>query len=112
KIGRQVPQDCVFYKVATETLYHLFFECPVTNRAWTRLLLWLDMKRNIKEWKEELNRASSMARKKTEKAIITSFVFAMLVYSIWRERNMIKFQQGIFEEQRLCREIVLHVHKR
>ncbi|OIT08411.1 hypothetical protein A4A49_63323, partial [Nicotiana attenuata] len=112
KMGIQVPQECVFCKAITETQHHLFFDCAVTNRLWTRLLLWLDIKRSIKDWKEELNWASNMARKKTGKAAIISYVFAMLVYSISRERNMIRFQQSIFEEHRLCREIVLHVHTR
>ncbi|OIT37924.1 hypothetical protein A4A49_59066, partial [Nicotiana attenuata] len=112
RFGIQVLQDCVFCKAATETLQHLFFKCPVTSKVWTRLLLWLGMKRSIKGWKEELTWASRMARKKTGKAAITSYVFAMLIYSIWRERNMNRFQKSVFEERRICREIVLHVHIR
>ncbi|XP_019225236.1 PREDICTED: uncharacterized protein LOC109206830 [Nicotiana attenuata] len=67
-----------------------------------KFILW-----SIKGWSEELTWASRMARKKTGKAEITSYVFAMLIYSIWRERNMIRFQQSAFEEHRICREIVL-----
>nr|XP_009770787.1 PREDICTED: uncharacterized protein LOC104221414 [Nicotiana sylvestris] len=67
---------------------------------------------SIKGWSEELTWASRMARKKTGKAAITSYVFAMLIYSIWRERDMIRFQQSVFEKHRICREIVLHVHTR
>lgn len=47
KIGVHVPQDCAFCKATIETLEHLFFECSVTTRVWTRLLVWLGMKRNI-----------------------------------------------------------------
>ncbi|OIS97875.1 hypothetical protein A4A49_62400, partial [Nicotiana attenuata] len=112
KIGVQVPQYCAFCKATTETLEHLFFECSVTRSVWTRLLVWLGMKRNINEWKGELSWACRMARKKTERAAIASYVFAMLIYSLWRERNMIRFQQSTFEEHIICREIVLHVHTR
>ncbi|XP_019244588.1 PREDICTED: uncharacterized protein LOC109224464 [Nicotiana attenuata] len=112
RIGIQVPQDCVFCKAATETLQPLFFECPFTNRIWTRLLSWIGINRSIKGWTEELTWARRMARKKTGKGAITSYVFAMLIYSIWRERNMMRFQQSVFEEHRICREIVLHVHTR
>lgn len=53
-----------------------------------------------------------MARRKTGKGPINSCTFAMVIYVIWRERNQLRFSNGVYDEDRISREIVLYVHTR
>lgn len=51
-----------------------------------------------------------MAKKKNGLAEITSSVFAMVIYIIWRDKNKIRFQKGRGEAEKMIREVVLHTH--
>ncbi|KAJ8568742.1 hypothetical protein K7X08_030964 [Anisodus acutangulus] len=104
--------NCVFCDGAIETLDHLFFQCPVTQGLWCRLLAWLGIHRTTGSWHEEFQWACKWARKKTNKRSITCCIFAMVVSLIWRERNNLKFQSGQFQSDRLCKEVALHIHIR
>lgn len=45
------------------------------------------------------------AKKKYETGAILSCIFPMLVATIWRDRNRIRFQEVIYNVDRICREI-------
>lgn len=108
--GIQIPQHCVFCKQVDESFDHLFFACPITWGLWNRLLIWLDYKRTIGDWNSEVNWVSNIAKRKNLHAEITTSVFGMLVYCLWRERNRIRFQGGISVVRDTCKEIAIHEH--
>ncbi|XP_060212026.1 uncharacterized protein LOC132639602 [Lycium barbarum] len=110
KFGIQVPPSCVFCDSADETLDHLLFNCTITRALWTRLLNWLGIQRTIGTWQEEVNWVCTWAKRRTEKGAIISVIFAMLVATIWRERNLLRFHNGYFQVDRICREIAIHIH--
>ncbi|XP_059310043.1 asparagine synthetase [glutamine-hydrolyzing] 2-like [Lycium ferocissimum] len=66
--------------------------------------------RPIECWQEELQWACRWAKKKTGKGAIISCVFAMVVSIIWREMNNMRFKNGQFQSERLCREIAIYIH--
>ncbi|OIT28976.1 hypothetical protein A4A49_55671, partial [Nicotiana attenuata] len=110
KFGIQVPLECVFCANNMETFDHLYFDYPKTNKQWDRVLKWLGITRQIGSWHNELNWMSSLANRKNCKAEMTTAVFAMVVYCIWRERNSIGFNKGRYNTDDLCKEIAIHMH--
>nr|XP_009617898.1 uncharacterized protein LOC104110160 [Nicotiana tomentosiformis]XP_016491405.1 PREDICTED: uncharacterized protein LOC107811067 [Nicotiana tabacum] len=90
-IDIQAPMACVFCYGGIETHAHLFFECPVTSALWLRLLTWLGNIGNKGNVIHELQRVCSMAKRKSGLGAITSCAYAMAVYGIWRERNLLRF---------------------
>ncbi|KAG5571517.1 hypothetical protein H5410_061283 [Solanum commersonii] len=51
-----------------------------------------------------------MTKKNKGRAEITSSVFGMLVYVIWREKNKIKFENGGMITDEVLKVIVIHIH--
>ncbi|XP_059306537.1 uncharacterized protein LOC132057979 [Lycium ferocissimum] len=100
KFGIHVPPTCAFCDSAMETVDHLFFRCHITSSFWQRLLSWLGFHRAIGEWQDEVQWVCSYAKKKSGSGAIISSVFAMCVAIIWRERNGIRFQKGLFQLDR------------
>nr|XP_018629371.1 uncharacterized protein LOC108946707 [Nicotiana tomentosiformis] len=111
-IGIQAPMACVFCHGGIETHEYLFFECPVTGALWLRLLTWLGYIRNRGDAKHELQWVCSMAKRKSGLGAITRCAYAMAVYVIWRERNLLRFQKSTYDEDRDSREIAVHIHIR
>lgn len=68
---------------------HLFFECPYAGRLWGKMLRWLGYSRPLGPWPDELVWTCKMAMRKNGLASITSCVFAMIIYYIWKERKLI-----------------------
>ncbi|KAK4711927.1 hypothetical protein R3W88_006440 [Solanum pinnatisectum] len=112
KFGIQVPPDCAFCGATLETFDHLYFECLSTRALWRRLCHWMGMYRSIQDWKAELEWVCMLAKRKTGIAEIIVSVFSMLVYSIWRERNKIRFQKGKLDAEGVLKEVALHIHIR
>ncbi|OIT36013.1 hypothetical protein A4A49_56157, partial [Nicotiana attenuata] len=110
KIGIQVNSMCVFCDQDEEIFEHLFFECSYTSTIWKRLLKWMGIERQIQAWEEELHWVTYHARKKKGIGNIIAAVFGMLLHSLWRDRNLIRFQSGSTSEEQICREITSYVH--
>ncbi|OIT05296.1 hypothetical protein A4A49_65129, partial [Nicotiana attenuata] len=110
KLGIQVQTECIFCGRAEETFEHLYFCCHNTNKLWERILNWLGHTRLIGDWNYELRWINNMAKKKECKAEITTTAFAMVVYCIWRERNMMRFNKGRYNINAVCKEIAMHIH--
>ncbi|XP_016484352.2 uncharacterized protein LOC107804918 [Nicotiana tabacum] len=111
-IDIQAPMPCVFCHGGIETHANLFFECPVTRALWLRLLTWLGHIRNRGDATHELQWVCSMAKRKSGLGAITSCAYAMAVYVMWRERNLLRFQKSSYDEDRVSREIAVHIHIR
>ncbi|XP_019251222.1 PREDICTED: uncharacterized protein LOC109230152 [Nicotiana attenuata] len=109
KIGIQVAQVCVFCGQEEEIFEHLFFECSYTSAVWKRLLNWMRIQRQIQTWEEELQWVTYHARKKKGIGNIIVAVFGMLLHSLWRDRNSIRFQNGSTSAEQICRERSLHM---
>lgn len=110
KFGIQVPMQCIFCDSATETLYHLFFECYYTKQLWARLLQWLGIRRTIGIWHNELQWVNQCEKRRTGQGVIVSCVFSMMIVLIWKERNNCRFQQRQVIWDKICRKIIVHVH--
>ncbi|OIT20140.1 hypothetical protein A4A49_64964, partial [Nicotiana attenuata] len=116
KFGIQIPQQCIFCKVFD----HLFFECTMTKEIWSRLLKWLGHSRPIRDWQSEVTWINQGATKKNGYWAIVTYVFGMLIYTIWRDRNKLRFNDrnklrfhgGTTSVSSICREIAIHIHTR
>ncbi|XP_019225652.1 PREDICTED: uncharacterized protein LOC109207224 [Nicotiana attenuata] len=64
----------------------------------------------IQAWEEELHWVVYHARKKKGIGNIIVAVFGMLIYSLWRHRNLLRFQNGSTSAAQICREITTYVH--
>ncbi|KAM3250580.1 hypothetical protein P3L10_004650 [Capsicum annuum] len=82
KIGIQVPMNYIFCNGDTKTFDHLFFRCPYSNQVWRRMLSWLQLRRSIGTWQQELDWMSKVAKKKGAYAETIYNTFAMVVYNI------------------------------
>ncbi|OIS96633.1 hypothetical protein A4A49_60679, partial [Nicotiana attenuata] len=102
KMGIQVHSSCVFCGLADEHFEHLFFDCSYTKTIWQRLLNWLGYPRQIRTWTEELQWVTTYARQKKGIGTIIAVVFGMLIYLLWRDRNMIRFQNGRSSSEGIC----------
>ncbi|XP_060183077.1 uncharacterized protein LOC132613033 [Lycium barbarum] len=112
KFGIIVPPTFVFYNTYDETLLHLFFNCTTTKALWHMMLVWLGVHRAIGSWQEEVQWTTTMAKRKSDRGAITSVVSAMVIALVWRDRNLIRFQSHNYNEDILCKEIVVHLHIR
>ncbi|KAK4708706.1 hypothetical protein R3W88_029631 [Solanum pinnatisectum] len=110
KFGVQVDSICVFCKAAMETQDHIFFDYLITRHLWCRILKWLGFTRTIGDWQHEVDWIISWATKRAGQGAIICCAFAMVINVIWRERNMIKFQNGNYQIDRVCKEIAIHIH--
>lgn len=112
KIGIQVPLDCAYCGTQLESFEYLYFECLISRALWSRLWHWIGPNRNIQDWNTELKWVCMTARKKTGRAEIITSCFAMLIYSIRREMNKIRFQKGRIDADRVLKDIALQLHIR
>ncbi|XP_019252716.1 PREDICTED: secretory carrier-associated membrane protein 2-like [Nicotiana attenuata] len=88
----QVDQECVLCKRASETIQHLFFECPYANALWSKLLVWQGIKRPVYGWDEELRWAEKWTKRKNAAAELYKMALTATVYYVWQERNIRIFQ--------------------
>ncbi|KAH0654914.1 hypothetical protein KY285_029796 [Solanum tuberosum] len=73
---------------------------------------WVGVHRATGSWAEVVQWMSNWAKKKFGTGAILSCIFPMLVATIWRDRNRIRFQGGSYNADRICREIAIHIHIR
>ncbi|OIT27527.1 hypothetical protein A4A49_64045, partial [Nicotiana attenuata] len=110
KFGIQAPQQCVLCKQMDETFDHLFFDCSWIKALWLRLLRWLGYDRNVSDWQNEINWISMVAKLRSGHCMIVACAFGMMVHTIWRERNRLRFQGGTVIVNNICKEIAIHIH--
>ncbi|OIT01607.1 hypothetical protein A4A49_56664, partial [Nicotiana attenuata] len=110
KIGIQVAQICVFCGQKDELFEYLFFECSYIRTIWKRLLNWMGTQRQIQAWEEELHWVAYHDRKKKGIGNIIVAVFGMLIYSLWRDRNLLRFQDGSTSAEQICQEITSYIN--
>ncbi|XP_016566883.1 uncharacterized protein LOC107865033 [Capsicum annuum] len=110
KLGIQVPKTCVFCGAADEVFDHLFFECNFTKNMLGRLLYWLGITRRIGSWNGEIEWLITSVKLKSGHRKILVATFIMLIYGIWKTRNLLRFQNGTCSSDKICRDIAIHIH--
>ncbi|XP_019237620.1 PREDICTED: uncharacterized protein LOC109217803 [Nicotiana attenuata] len=93
-------------KFSIKKLYNL-----QTPQGQKRLLKWMGIERQIQAWEEELHWVTYHARKKKGIGNIIAAVFGMLLHSLWRDMNLIRFQSGSASAEQICREITSYCTK-
>ncbi|GAV80402.1 zf-RVT domain-containing protein, partial [Cephalotus follicularis] len=84
-----VVQDaaCVFHCGETETLEHIFFQCPYLAKLWSDVLSLCNVARPILPWMNEVLWMSTHAKGKEFHHTIIKLGFAASIYHLWIERN-------------------------
>ncbi|XP_019258719.1 PREDICTED: uncharacterized protein LOC109236934 [Nicotiana attenuata] len=95
KWGIQIDQECVPCSQASETIQHLFFECPYAAELWGNLLAWQGIRRPVYRWAEELTRAEKWLKRKTATTELYKMTLAACAYYVWQERNNRIFQAKV-----------------
>nr|XP_016487849.1 PREDICTED: uncharacterized protein LOC107807909 [Nicotiana tabacum] len=109
--GIHVASGCVLCSSGkTEIMAHLFFECQYSRNIWSILLNWLGERHQIGLWEEEVVWLTKRAKNGRPRNSILAFLFAAVVYHIWTERNMRRFQGRKTETKSRIRDIVLQLH--
>ncbi|GAV66276.1 zf-RVT domain-containing protein, partial [Cephalotus follicularis] len=79
--------DCAFLCGETETLQHLFFQCPFSAMVWREVLLMCNIVRPLLPWVDEVLWMSTHARGSAFHHTMRRLAFAATVYHLWIERN-------------------------
>jgi hypothetical protein len=101
-IRRQVlPNDgsqrCVFCGTCEETVEHLFLYCSFSLQVWDRVLSWLDVSFMLPHSLASLLLflASLRGSKGKRKGLV--MLWSAVVWSIWRHRNWLIFENGVVD---------------
>ncbi|GAV75791.1 hypothetical protein CFOL_v3_19267, partial [Cephalotus follicularis] len=94
--------DCAFLCGETETLQHLFFQCPFSSMVWREVLLMCNIARPLLSWAEEVLWMSTHARGSAFHHTVRRLAFAATVYHLWIERNRRCFKNAFLP----CQEII------
>ena len=89
----RIQQGCVLCGERDETRDHLFFACPYSYTVWDRVVGKLMGRRINPDWSDMLRYIRNGAANLKNQVLI-SLLFQMVVYHIWRERNLRRNQQG------------------
>ncbi|GAV66037.1 zf-RVT domain-containing protein, partial [Cephalotus follicularis] len=85
--GLILSTRCVFHCGGSESIDHLFFECPYTRDIWRDALRRCNIFKNILPWVEEVQWLEAYARGTNFPTVLMSLSVGATVYHIWLERN-------------------------
>ncbi|XP_048619854.1 uncharacterized protein LOC125590353 [Brassica napus] len=89
----RIQQGCVLCGERDKTRDHLFFACPYSYTVWDRVVGKLMGRRINPDWSDMLRYIRNGAANLKNQVLI-SLLFQVVVYHIWRERNLRRNQQG------------------
>ena len=107
---------CVLCREDLETHSHLFFQCPWTSVLWNSVKNWLGITSSFSSL--QCAARSLSARKKEVNSRMRRVSLAILVYSIWEERNRRIFEGSSFSIAQLFRKfqitffMIFHFHEK
>ncbi|XP_031281863.1 uncharacterized protein LOC116140357 [Pistacia vera] len=87
RYGITYSNRCCFCNHGQETIDHLFFACPYTQRIWNRILELSSLGYVTRSWNDYVEHITSRWRKNKLKYSIGKLSLGAAIYSIWRERN-------------------------
>ncbi|XP_057808945.1 uncharacterized protein LOC131023421 [Salvia miltiorrhiza] len=103
-INLSVEANCFLCATQTETLEHLLFTCPKTDEIWCDFLGWIGKKTALHRSTNAHFRAFTSLGSKADVQFLTG-TWICIVWSIWKERNNCKFNQGTWNIQKIVAEI-------
>lgn len=92
--GLMIDPQCELCISAPETQAHMFFQCDSSSSVWTRILIWCGVQPMPANW-NIMTWTQTNCRGRGRKANLLKSALAVVVYTIWHERNMRCFQQKI-----------------
>ncbi|XP_058747221.1 uncharacterized protein LOC131620238 [Vicia villosa] len=95
---------CVFCS-DIETTKHLFFECPVTNEIWCKVLDWLQVKHKPKNWSEEKDWLIKNCKGKGWRSTSLKCAVTETIYYTWMLRNDMVFGKDN-NRQKIVKDII------
>ncbi|XP_060210243.1 uncharacterized protein LOC132637117 [Lycium barbarum] len=106
-----ITQDviCPLCNVENESANHLFFACAFSEGIWATILAWQGIRRNVLEWKDEVQYATTRASGNSVSACIYRMSIAASIYQIWAERNMRIFQSKSGNPDLIIRQVIREV---
>ncbi|GAV69129.1 zf-RVT domain-containing protein [Cephalotus follicularis] len=102
-VGVVHSADCAFLCGETETLQHLFFQCPFSAMVWREVLLMCNIVRPLLPWADEVLWMSTHARGSAFHHTVRRLAFAATVYHLWIERNRRCFKNVFLPYQEIIR---------
>lgn len=88
--------------------FFLWMQCY--QEVCSKMLCWIGEYTPIGSWQGEVIWAIKWPKKDSGKGCIIFYLFSMVVSLVWRERNMLWFQDGHYQETRVAKEIANHIH--
>lgn len=80
---------CVLCKSATESRYHLFFECSYSTQVWEYIAKGILRNSYTNVWSVIMTLIVDESREKMS-LVCLRYAFQSTLYAVWRERNKIK----------------------
>lgn len=109
RIGIQVDQGCSLCGGKVETLDHLFFGCEFAQIVWSGIAVTCGIARNPLQWREEKEYVFTQCINNNRMQRRYRCMFSIIVYYIWKERNLRKMQGKQSTVERIikhCREVL------
>lgn len=100
-----VDPVCVFCHHSPETLDHLYFECPVLQRAWSSLLAWLGRRAYVGNLRVEMPSICNDVKGKNVTHRFYKVLLTEFIYVIWIEQNRRIFHGVAADLQCLLRQV-------
>ncbi|KAL8486433.1 hypothetical protein ACS0TY_023210 [Phlomoides rotata] len=98
--------NCVFCRNSTETVRHVFFECPFAYSVWMGCLSWIGVATALPSNPTmSLLYFSRLFRGKKGK-VVAGCIWECIVGFIWKGRNAIIFRNEVVETKKMVEEII------
>lgn len=104
KIGIQVEHCCCLCGAEEETLDHLFFQCSFVSSVWREVAGSFGVRRGAGSWHEERNYLLTQCTTNSGYQRGYRCMIAVLVYYIWKERNLRRMQGQQNTTERIIRQ--------
>ncbi|XP_019240180.1 PREDICTED: uncharacterized protein LOC109220174 [Nicotiana attenuata] len=101
-----------FQKQENEDIDHLLFECMYAKHVWSKLLAWQSIKREVWNWKHEVQWAIENATGKTAQQEVYKMLLAGGVYHLWQERNARIFKESSRSADQVVKQLIREIHVR
>uniref|UniRef100_A0A803P4I7 Reverse transcriptase zinc-binding domain-containing protein n=1 Tax=Cannabis sativa TaxID=3483 RepID=A0A803P4I7_CANSA len=103
RYGIQVNERCSLCDVQNENGQHLFFECSVASQCLLEIESWLKWNARAKSLPQLVRWIGKAKISKFKKQVYAAAI-AALVYSIWRTRNAVIWQENSLNSNRLIED--------
>ncbi|GAV60812.1 zf-RVT domain-containing protein [Cephalotus follicularis] len=97
--------QCEFHYGESESLVHLFFQCPYSASIWLAILRMCNISIQCLHWSDEVNWMTGHAKGNNFPAMVRKLAFAAVVYHIWIERNRQIFKNSFLPFQKIVRKV-------